>query len=88
MNANILIGVTVVFVLLVAGCGLWMNSASKSVENTIDFTTRVVCYDSGFGDGARSDLAKPPYSDSRCVELYADGYGDGEKGNYDPPRSQ
>jgi len=86
MNANVLIGVTVVFVLLVAACGIWMSAASKSVEDTVDFATRVICYDSGFGDGAGGGLKRPPYSDSRCVQLYADGYGDGEDGNYDPPR--
>jgi hypothetical protein len=88
MNASVIMGVTVVFVLLVAACGVWMNAASKSVENTMDFATRVICYDSGFGDGARDDLKAPPYRDSRCVDLYTDGYGDGKDGNYDPPRSQ
>jgi hypothetical protein len=83
---NWLIAVTVIGVLLVAACGIWMNAASKSVENTVDFTTRVVCYDSGFGDGASGALKSPPYSDSHCVELYANGYGDGEDGNYDPPQ--
>jgi hypothetical protein len=85
MNANVLIGVTVIFVLLIAGCGLWMNATSKSVENTMDFATRVICYDSGFGDGAREDRPTPPYDDKRCLELYSDGYADGTAGNYDPP---
>lgn len=83
---NWLLGVTVVFILLVAACGIWMNAASKSVEDTVDFTTRVVCYDSGFGDGAARAPELPPYSDSRCVELYANGYADGEDGTYDPPQ--
>ena len=83
---NWLIAVTVIGVLLVAGCGIWMNAASKSVENTVDFTTRVVCYDSGFGDGAGGALKVPPFSDSRCVSVYADGYADGERDVYDPPQ--
>jgi hypothetical protein len=83
---NWLIGVTVIGVLLIAACGIWMNAASKSVEDTVDFTTRVVCYDSGFGDGASDATMLPPYSDSRCVELYSDGYADGQRDVYDPPQ--
>jgi hypothetical protein len=83
---NWLVAVTVIGVLLTAACGVWMNAASKTVEDTIDFTTRVICYDSGFGDGAHDALKLPPYSDSRCVELYSDGYTDGQRDVYDPPQ--
>jgi hypothetical protein len=82
---NWLVAVTVLGVLLIAACGIWMNAASKSVEDTIAFTERVICYDSGFGDGAGDVPERPPYDDSRCVELYSDGYRDGENGIYDPP---
>ena len=86
MNTNVLIGVTLVFVLLVAACGVWMEAASKTVDETMDNAVRVICYDSGFGDGAREDPAAPPYDDKRCLELYSDGYADGTAGNYDPPQ--
>jgi hypothetical protein len=86
VSSNVLIVVTVLFVLLIAGCGIWMNAASKSVENTMDFATRVICYDSGFGAGAGREPRLPPYSDSRCVDLYSDGYDDGERDVYDPPQ--
>jgi hypothetical protein len=83
---NWLVAVTVLGVLLIAACGVWMNAASKSVEDTIDFTTRVICYDSGFGDGAGGAFPRPPFSDSRCADLYSDGYADGERDVYDPPQ--
>jgi hypothetical protein len=83
---NWLIAVTVIFVLLIAACGIWMNAASNTVDKTIDYTTRVICYDSGWGDGASSALKRPPFSDSRCVGVYADGYADGERDVYDPPQ--
>ena len=86
MNANVLMGVTVVFVLLIAGCGLWMNAASKTVDESMDMAVRVICYDSGFGDGARAERLAPPYKDDRCLALYSDGYADGTSGNYDPPQ--
>jgi len=86
MNANWLLGITVIFVLLIAACGIWINAASKTAEETIDFAVRVTCYDTGFQDGARGNDELPPYDDSRCVELYSDGYGDGEGGTYDPPK--
>jgi hypothetical protein len=85
-DMNWLIAVTVIFVLLIAGCGIWMNAASNTVDKTIDYTTRVVCYDSGFGDGASDALKSAPYNDSRCVDLYSEGYDDGQDGTYDPPR--
>ena len=83
---NWLIAVTVIGVLLIAGCGIWMNAASNTVDKTIDYTTRVVCYDSGFGDGASAAPKSAPYTDSRCVEVYSDGYDDGKRGVYDPPQ--
>jgi hypothetical protein len=85
MGSNVLIGVTVVFVLLVAGCGLWMNAASSKVDETIDHAVKLVCYDDGFGDGAAGGGKFPPYTDERCVEVYTDAYDDGVDGNYDPP---
>ena len=86
MNANVLIGVTVIFILLIAGCGLWMNAASETVDETVDHAVRVICYDSGFGAGAGEERPAPPYDDNRCLALYSDGYADGSAGNYDPPQ--
>ena len=83
---NWLIAVTVIFVLLIAGCGIYMNAASNTVDKTIDYTTRVICYESGFGDGASGALKLPPLSDSRCADVYADGYADGERDVYEPPQ--
>ncbi len=83
---NWLLAITVLFVLLIAACGIWMNAASKSVDKTVDFGFRVTCYDAGFYDGTAAARKQPPYSDSRCVELYSNGYGDGRSGNYDPPK--
>ena len=74
---NWLLAITVLFVLLIAACGIWMNAASKSVDKTVDFGFRVTCYDAGFYDGTAAARKQPPYSDSRCVELYSNGYGDG-----------
>lgn len=85
MNPNWLVGITVVFVLLIAACGLWVNAASKTAEETIDFAVRVTCYDTGFQDGISDNDSRPPYDDSRCVDLYSDGYEDGRSGEYDPP---
>jgi hypothetical protein len=83
---NWLIAVTVIFVLLIAGCGIYMNAASNTVDKTIDYTTRVICCDSGYGDGASGALKLPPFSDARCVDVYADGYADGERDAYEPPQ--
>lgn len=83
---NWLIGITVLFIVLVAACGVWMNAASESVDDTIDFALRATCYDTGFNDGLAGSLRLAPYDDSRCRELYFDGYGDGQAGNYAPPR--
>ena len=52
---NWLLGGTVVFVLLVAACGVWMQVASKTVEDTVDHAVQVICYDSGYG-GRRARL--------------------------------
>ncbi len=87
MNPNVLIGVTVVFVLLVAACGLWMNTASKTVEKTIDHSWELICYDYGYRDGAHGAPKGAPYTDKRCVEAYTDAYDDGIAGNYDAPRA-
>jgi hypothetical protein len=83
---NWLLGITVLFVLLVAACGVWMSVASKTVEDSIDHAVKVTCYDSGFGDGANGSLKLPPFADKRCVEVYTEAYEDGASGNYDPPR--
>jgi hypothetical protein len=88
MGSQVLIGVTVVFVLLVAGCGLWMNAASQKVDETIDHAVRLICYDEGFSDGANGRPKFPSYSDERCVEVYGDAYDDGVDGNYDPPEAE
>ena len=85
MNANVLIIVTVLFVLLVAGCGLWMNAASNTVDKTVDRAVRLMCYDYGFSDGANRNVKTPPYTDEPCAEVYSDAYADGANGNYDPP---
>jgi hypothetical protein len=88
MGSNVLIGVTVVFVLLVAGCGLWMNAASNTVDKTIDHAVRLICYDYGYADGANGNTKGAPYTDERCVEVYSGAYEDGVDGNYDPPKSE
>lgn len=79
------IGVTIVAVLLVAGFALWMKVASNAVEDAIDYSAKASCYSSGFGDGADGSRRMPPSDDSRCRDSYADGYGDGRAGSYDPP---
>jgi len=88
MNANVLIGVTVIFVLLIAGCGLWMNAASNTVDKTIDHAVKLMCYDYGYSDGANDNVNSPPYTDKRCVEVYSDAYEDGKSDNYDPPTAE
>ena len=51
---NWLIAVTVIFVLLIAGCGIYMNAASNTVDKTIDYTTRVICYERAVSAMARA----------------------------------
>jgi hypothetical protein len=88
MNSNVLIGITVIFVLLVAGCGLWMNAASNEVDKTIDHAVELLCYDSGYSDGASGTNKPPPFSDDRCVEVYSGAYSDGLGQDYRPPSAE
>ena len=77
----------IVAVAFVAGCALWINAATDTAEELIDFAERVYCYDSGFQD-ARYDLEQlaPADAGSACEALYDEGYGDGLAGVYSPPK--
>ena len=82
---NWLIAVCVIGVLLIAGCAMWINAASDTADEFMDFAARAACYDTGYQDGVYENKQLPPYNDDPCVRLYSDGYEDGRSGEYDPP---
>ena|SRR5207249_11732973 len=78
MNPNVLIGVTVIFVLLVAACGVWMNASSNAVDKSVDHAVELTCYDYG-RDGAYGETKVAPYTDEHCADVYEDAYRDGSR---------
>jgi hypothetical protein len=82
------LALVIVGFLFIGGCALWVQAASDSAENFIDYAETSLCYDAGYYDG-RGELARrPPLEGSdACSLYYADGYGDGEDGVYEPPSS-
>jgi|GEM_PF-4375729 len=83
---NWLIAIALVGVLLIAGCAVLIQAASDTAEDVISFAVRVQCYDNGYSDGVRREMAYPPSDElPGCAPLYADGYEDGRAGKYDPP---
>src|SRR2546428_6270464 len=67
---NWLLAITVLFVLLIAACGIWMNAASKSVDKTVDFGFRVTCYDAGLIAPPRRGSSRPTVTpaESNCIQ--------------------
>jgi len=85
MSAWILAAI-IVAVAIVAGCALWINAATDTAEEIMDFAERVYCYDTGFQDARYGlDQRAPAEAGSACEALYDDGYGDGLAGVYGPP---
>jgi hypothetical protein len=85
VSTNVVLGITVLFVLFVAGCGLWMNAASNTVDKAIDHSVQIMCYDYGYADGANGNAGTPPFSGEACAQVYANAYDDGAADNYNPP---
>lgn len=84
---NWFLALVVVAFLFIGGCVLWVQAASDSTKEYIDFAERSYCYDIGYADGRYSNPKNPP-SEGRaaCEGYYSDGYEDALDGVYDPPQ--
>jgi hypothetical protein len=83
---NWLLALVIIGFLFLGGCALWVQAASDSAEEFMDYAERSLCYDGGYYDGVAKAPRRPPLEGSEaCASFYADGYGDGEEGVYEPP---
>ena len=82
---NWLLGIIVVGVLLIAGCAVMFQVATKSAKDTIDHAAQSTCYQAGWFDGEMQTRHTPPSGDSQCAALYANGLADAISGKFNPP---
>jgi hypothetical protein len=83
---NWLLALVIVSVLFIGGCALWVQAASESADEFIDYAERSFCYDGGYYDGRYGDARRPPAEGGEaCEKYYSDGYDDGRVGDYSPP---
>ena len=82
---NWLLGIIVLGVLLIAGCAVMFQVATKSAKDTVDHAVESTCYQAGWFDGEMQTRGTPPSGDSRCAALYASGHADAISGSFNPP---
>jgi len=81
------LALVIVAFLFIGGCALWIQAAADSTDEFIDYAERSFCYDTGYADARSGNDQRPPREGGdSCAGFYADGYSDGEDGDYNPPR--
>lgn len=86
---NWFLALVIVGFLFIGGCALWVQAASDTTKEYIDFAERTYCYDVGYADGRYGNPDKPPREGGEaCDGFYSDGYEDALGGGYDPPEGE